>query len=252
MDVLIEIRNLHKSFGSQEVLKGVNLQIERGKMTVILGVSGCGKSVFLKHIIGLLKPDEGEVLLEGEDLTRAKEVRMNQILKRFGMLFQNAALFDSMTVEENTAFPLREHTRLAPEEIHRIVQEKLRLVGLPKIETKYPAELSGGMRKRLALARALVMDPEIVLYDEPTTGLDPIVSDVIEDLIRETQQRLGHTGIAITHSLKTCFKLADRVAMMEDGKIIEFTTPEDFRASTDPRVRQFLASTSKGPIKIKE
>jgi len=252
MDVLIEIRDLHKSFGTQEVLKGVDLQIERGKMTVILGVSGCGKSVFLKHLIGLLRPDRGEILLEGEDIARAKEVRMNQILKRFGMLFQNAALFDSMTVEENAAFPLVEHSKLSPEEIRRIVQEKLRVVGLPKIETKYPSELSGGMRKRLALARALAMDPEILLYDEPTTGLDPIVSDVIEDLIRETQLRLGHTGVAITHSLKTCFKLADRVAMMEDGKIIICTTPEEFRASTDPRVRQFLASTSKGPIKIKE
>ena len=252
MDVLIRVQDLHRSFGSHEVLKGVDLAIERGKMTVILGVSGCGKSVFLKHVIGLLKPDRGHIYMEGEDITRADEVRMNQILRRFGMLFQNSALFDSMTVEENVAFPLVEHTRMSRIEIQRVVQEKLNLVGLGNIEAKYPAELSGGMRKRLALARALVLDPEIILFDEPTTGLDPIVSDVIEDLIRDTHRKVGFTSITITHSLKTCFKLADRVAMMEDGKIIEYSTPEEFRDSTDPRVRQFLASTSKGPIKIKE
>ena len=249
---MIRVQDLHKSFGNHHVLKGVDLEVERGRMTVILGVSGCGKSVFLKHVIGLLKPDQGHIYMEGEDITRADEVRMSQILKRFGMLFQNSALFDSMTVEENVAFPLIEHTRLNRSDIRKIVQEKLSLVGLGGIDAKYPAELSGGMRKRLALARALVLDPEIILFDEPTTGLDPIVSDVIEDLIRDTHRKVGFTSITITHSLKTCFKLADRVAMMEDGKIIEYTTPEEFKNSTDPRVEQFLASTSKGPIKVKE
>ena len=247
---MIEIIELTKSFNSKKVLDGVNLTIERGKITVIIGRSGEGKSVLLKHIIGLLKPDSGKILFEGKDITRMDEEQFNQVLKRFGMLFQSAALFDSMTVGENVGFPLKEHTDLPEDKIRKIVAEKLRRVGLVGVEDMMPSELSGGMKKRVGLARAIVMDPEIVLFDEPTTGLDPIMSDSIADLILETQRALKTTYVVITHDIKLTYKIADTIAMLHKGKIIEQGNVEQMKTNPNPIVRQFLEGRAQGPIKV--
>ena len=194
---MIKIVDLHKKFGKQEVLEGINLEIKAGEITAIIGRSGSGKTVLVKHIVGLLKPDKGHIFIDGIDITQADNKTLNQIRKRFGMLFQEAALFDSMTVGENIAFPLREHTKLSEREIKRIVKEKLELVGLPGVENKMPSEISGGMKKRVGLARAIVLEPEIIIYDEPTTGLDPISSASIYELILEMEKRLGVTSISL-------------------------------------------------------
>ncbi len=247
---MIEIIELKKSFNGRAVLDGVNLTIERGKITVIIGRSGEGKSVLIKHIIGLLKPDSGRILFEGKDMTKMNEEEFHEILKRFGMLFQGAALFDSMTVGENVGFPLMEHTDLPHEKIRKIVAEKLRRVGLVGVEDMMPAELSGGMKKRVGLARAIVMDPEIVLFDEPTTGLDPIMSDSIADLILETQRALKTTYVVITHDIKLTYKIADTIAMLHKGKIIEKGTVEEMQESPNPVLRQFLEGRAEGPIKV--
>lgn len=237
---MIEIRGLHKSFGEQKVLQGVDLQVSMGQITVILGRSGAGKSVLLKHIIGLIRPDRGRIWVEKIDITRLRDKELNEMRKRFGMLFQDAALFDSMSVGTNVAFPLREHTMLREEDIRTIVTQKLEQVGLPGVEEKMPAELSGGMKRRVGLARALALDPEIVLFDEPTTGLDPPMAEAIEDLIIKTQQRLGRTFVVITHDIQTAFHIAHTVAMMHEGRIVEEGPPEAFRRSSNPVVQTFL------------
>lgn len=247
---MIKINNLKKSFNSKKVLDGVNLEIEKGKITVIIGRSGEGKSVLIKHIIGLLRPDFGEILLDGQDITKMTERELNEVRRRFGMLFQGAALFDSMTVGENVAFPLREHTGMPEADLKKVVKEKLRLVGLKGVEYMMPADLSGGMKKRAGLARAVAMDPEIVLFDEPTTGLDPIMSDNVATLILDTQRDLKTTYIVITHDIPLTYKIADKVAMLHEGKIVEQGNVEYIKSSVNPILRQFLEGRAEGPIRV--
>ena len=247
---MIKIVDIHKSFGKQKVLDGVNLEIEEGKTTVIIGRSGGGKSVLLKHIIRLLKPDSGHVLVDGTDITKLNDKKLNEIRKKFGVLFQGAALFDSMTVGENVAFPLKEQTKMKDSEIRKIVADRLRAVGLTGVEEKMPSELSGGMRKRVGLARAIAMHPEIVLYDEPTTGLDPIMTEAIDNLIIDTQKKFNLTSIVISHDVKSIFKVGHKIAMLHEGKIVEYGTPEEIRESRNPVLVQFLSGSTEGPIKI--
>jgi phospholipid/cholesterol/gamma-HCH transport system ATP-binding protein len=247
---MIKLVDLHKSFRTQKVLDGLDLEIETGKTTVIIGRSGGGKSVLLKHIIGLLRPDSGEVLIDGKDITRLGDRDLNEIRKKFGMLFQEAALFDSMTVGENVAFPLREHTRMKEEEICRTVADRLRAVGLTGVEEKMPSELSGGMRKRVGLARAIAMQPQIVLFDEPTTGLDPVMTEAINRLIIETQKNFNLTCVVISHDIQSIFTVGHRIAMLYEGKIIAYGTPEELKASRNPVIVQFLAGSIDGPIRI--
>ncbi|MGA1862666.1 ABC transporter ATP-binding protein [Deferribacter thermophilus] len=250
MEAAIEIIDLHKSFGEYKVHKGVNLKIAKNAITYIIGPSGTGKSVLLKQMMGLLKPDRGKVIVLGQDLSTLNKKELLNVRKKFGMLFQNAALFDSMNVYENVAFPLREHTKLKEKEIREIVLEKLRLVGLTNVEYKMPSELSGGMRKRVGLARAIALEPDIILYDEPTTGLDPIMTDVVDNLIYETQKKLNITSVVISHDIESTFKIADYIAMIYDGKIVMYGTPEEFKKTDNPYVRQFLSGSKDGPIKI--
>lgn len=244
----ITIADLHKSFGANHVLRGVDLTVEPGESMVIIGGSGSGKSVLIKHIIGLLKPDRGSILVDGEEVTTMRERQLKELRKKFGMLFQAAALFDSLTVGENVAFALVEHTRLSRAEIADRVREKLNLVGLPDTEDLFPSELSGGMKKRVGLARALAIEPEVILYDEPTTGLDPIMADAINDLIVEMRERFAITSIAITHDMVSAYKIGHRLAMLYQGKIIFTGTPEECKNTTDPMVRQFITGSSVGPI----
>ena len=245
---MIRIQGLRKRLGAKQVLDGVDLEIQTGETVVVLGPSGTGKSVLLKHILGLMMADEGSIQVDGEEIVGRRERELNVIRRRFGMLFQGSALFDSMTVGENVALALREHTRLAEDEIERRVRERLEWVGLSKVEDTKPASLSGGMRKRVGLARAIAMDPQYVLYDEPTTGLDPIMADVIDRLIRSMQHRMGVTSIVVTHDLQSAFKVADRMAMLLGGRIVFTGTADEVRASRDPVVRQFMEGTSDGPI----
>ncbi|MBN2515282.1 MAG: ABC transporter ATP-binding protein [Deltaproteobacteria bacterium] len=247
---MIELVDVHKSFGTQKVLDGLNLRIEDGKTTVIIGKSGGGKSVLLKHIIGLLKPDSGQILVNGIDITTLNDRELNEVRKNFGMLFQEAALFDSMNVGENVAFPLREHTKKKEKEIREIVDERLRAVGLPGVENKMPSELSGGMRKRVGLARALAMHPQIILYDEPTTGLDPIMTEAINDLIINTQKNFNVTCVVISHDIESIFEIGHNIAMLYDGKIVEYGTPEVIKQSDNPVLKQFLSGSLVGPISI--
>jgi phospholipid/cholesterol/gamma-HCH transport system ATP-binding protein len=247
---MIRLTDLRKSFGKQKVLDGLDLKIETGKTTVIIGRSGGGKSVLLKHIIGLLQPDSGEVLIDGVDITKLGDRDLNEIRKKFGMLFQEAALFDSMTVGENVAFPLREHTRMKEREIRETVADRLQAVGLTGVEGKMPSELSGGMRKRVGLARAIAMHPQIVLFDEPTTGLDPVMTEAINQLIIDTQKQFHFTCVVISHDIQSIFEIADRIAMLYEGKIIEYGTPEEIRASQNPVIVQFLSGSIEGPIHI--
>ncbi|MBN1382400.1 MAG: ABC transporter ATP-binding protein [Deltaproteobacteria bacterium] len=247
---MIELIDIHKSFKKNKVLNGLNLKIDSGLITVIIGRSGGGKSVLLKHIIGLLKPDRGRVLIDDTDITRLNDRDLNTIRKKFGMLFQEAALFDSMTVKENVAFPLREHAKMSEVEISRVVAEKLKSVGLTGIEDKMPSELSGGMRKRVGLARAIALQPEIVLFDEPTTGLDPVMTEAINQLIVDTQKNLNATCVVISHDLESIFKISHKIAMLYDGDIIEYGTPDEIRASKNPVIEQFLSGSIEGPIKI--
>lgn len=245
---MIQVKNLFKSFNDQTVLSGVNLEIPTGTITVILGRSGGGKSVLMKHIIGLLHADSGQVLVDGTDLMKLSDADLNEFRKRFGMLFQNAALFDSFNVFDNVAFPLREHTQLSEDEIAKKVKEKLELVGLRNINHKMPSELSGGMRKRVGLARAIALEPKILLYDEPTTGLDPLMTDSVNQLILETQRNLHVTSVVISHDIESTFSLADKVAMLHEGKIIEQGNPQQFRKSENPFVKQFLTGRSEGRV----
>jgi len=242
-DKAIRIVDLHKSFGMQKVLDGIDLEIEKGKITVIIGKSGGGKSVLLKHLIGLIKPDQGAIWINGIEITKLKDKELNEIRIKFGMLFQEAALFDSMDVFDNIAFPLREHTKKAEKEIEKIVENKLKQVGLLRFGDKMPAELSGGMRKRVGLARALALDPETILFDEPTSALDPIIALTILDLIKETQTYLNKTYVVISHDLMGMFRIADKVAFLSEGKIIEYGTPYEIRKSKNEVTMEFLNAT---------
>jgi len=239
-DPIIELRDIHKSFGSLRVLDGIDLSIYPGRTTVVLGESGTGKSVLLKTIVLLLKPDRGRVLFEGIDLTDLSERDLAAVRTRFGFLFQGGALFDSMTAGENVGFGLSRQSTRSKTEIREIVASKLRLVGLQGIEHKMPAELSGGQKKRVALARAIAMDPQVILYDEPTTGLDPIRADVINELIRKLQVQLGVTSIVVTHDMNSAFKVADRLLMLYEGKFIFDGTADQLRQATDQRVKRFI------------
>ncbi|MEE9566520.1 MAG: ABC transporter ATP-binding protein [Desulfobacteria bacterium] len=247
---IIELVHVHKSFNGQKVLNDLNLRIETGQITVIIGQSGGGKSVLLKHMIGLIRPDEGEVLFEGVDTCCLSDRQLNDVRQNFGMLFQNAALFDSMTVGENVAFPLREHTRLKEGEIEEIVEHKLRQVGLKGVAHKMPSELSGGMQKRVGLARALALEPKIILFDEPTTGLDPITADAIDRLIVDTQKLTSATYVVISHDIESTFKIADTVAMLYRGNIVEIGKPEDIKSSENLVLQQFLQGKAEGPIQV--
>jgi phospholipid/cholesterol/gamma-HCH transport system ATP-binding protein len=237
---LIEFRKISKRFGRQVVLNDVDLQIPEGQSLVIIGASGSGKSVMLKHMVGLLRPDAGEVWFDGQRIDNLPERTIAKIREQFGFLFQMGALFDSMNVEENVGFPLVEHTDKTNEEISAIVDEKLRMVGLPEVRKKMPAELSGGQRKRVALARAIALNPRIILYDEPTTGLDPIRSDVINELIIKLQRTLKVTSVVVTHDMHSAFKIADRIVMLHEAKLIFDGTPEQIRQSQEPIVRRFV------------
>jgi phospholipid/cholesterol/gamma-HCH transport system ATP-binding protein len=245
---MISLRGVSKRFGTHQVLEGLDLEIERGETMVVIGGSGTGKSVLLKHIIGLLRPDAGEVVVDGVAVGPLRGWALKEFRKKFGMLFQGSALFDSLSVLDNVAFGLREHTRLKEEEIRAKVRETLDLVGLHDVEHLWPAELSGGMKKRVSLARALAMEPKILLYDEPTTGLDPIRADSINELIVELRDRLRVTGVAITHDMTSAYKIADRIAMLYKGKIIAVGTPEQIRSSENPVVHQFITGSARGPI----
>ena len=238
---LIELRNVSKRFGRLVVLSGVTLNIEQGQSLVIIGASGTGKSVLLKHIVGLLRPDSGEVWFDGKRIDNLRERDLVAVRKQFGFLFQMGALFDSLTVDDNVAFPLVEHTRKPPDEIAKLVKEKLSLVGLPEVGKKMPGELSGGQKKRVALARAIALGPRVILYDEPTTGLDPIRSDVINELILMLQRELKVTSIVVTHDMQSAFKVGDRIVMLDQGKIVFDGTPDDVRASQNEIVHRFVA-----------
>jgi len=248
---MIRIKNVHKSFVGNRVLRGVNLEIEEGETITIIGGSGCGKSVLLKHIVGLMKPEIGEIEVDGQEITRLGMEELAEVQKKFGMLFQGAALFDSLTVGENISFGLRMLTDLDEKEIRRRVSEKLSLIGLEGIEQLMPAELSGGMKKRVALARAIATNPKYILYDEPSTGLDPIMADVINNLILDLQEKLKITSIAVTHDMVTAYKVSDRIAMLYEGRIEEIGTPEEIRETKNSVVRQFITGSSEGPIKMK-
>ena len=245
---MIKLVNVNKAFGSQKVLVNLNLEIPEGAITAIIGPSGEGKSVLIKHMIGLLKPDSGQVLVDGEDIAVMGRDRLNRVREKFGMLFQNSALFDSMSVFENVAFPLEEKTRLSKNEIRDRVHEALEHVGLKGIDDKFPDELSGGMKKRVALARALLLNPRIILFDEPATGLDPIISRAINSLIRKTHERFGFTAVIVTHQIPEIFELCDQVAMLYKGKILMSGPPGEFLHSEDPLISQFVKGEPEGPL----
>lgn len=249
---MIILEGVHKSFGTQHVLRGIDLHVKRDETLVIIGASGGGKSVLLRHMTGLMRPDKGRVHFDGVDITRMPERQLNELRLRTGMLFQHSALFDSLTVGENVGFGLYEKTKLNSREIADIVAEKLKLLGLGGIESKYPSELSGGMRKRVGLARAIAMDPELILYDEPTTGLDPIMADVINELIVKLKQTVNATAVAVTHDMTSAWKIADRIVMLHNGRIVADGSPEEIRETTDPLVGQFIRGEATGPISIAE
>ena len=244
----IRFDGVRKRLGTKDVLRGVDLSVPRGECLVVIGRSGSGKSVLLKHVIGLLLPDDGIVLVNGVDVASLDEAELLGLREDMGMLFQSGALFDSMTVGENVGLALREHTPLGETQIEMIVGEKLALVGLKGTEDLRPSSLSGGMKKRAALARALAMNPKIMLYDEPTTGLDPITADVINRLIRRLQERLGMTSIVVTHDMRSAYHVADHIAMLHEGRIHAIGTPAEIQATRDPVVRQFIEGTSEGPL----
>jgi len=247
---MLSLRNVTKAFDGQVVLNDLNLEIATGKITSVIGPSGEGKSVLLKHMIGLLKPDSGEVVADGEVISSMRGSALNRMREKFGMLFQNAALFDSMTVFENVAFPLEEKTRLSPAEIRDRVHEALSHVGLQGADRKYPDMLSGGMKKRVGLARALLLNPKIILFDEPTTGLDPIICRAIHQLIKETHGKFGYTAVIVSHEIPEIFEISDYVAMLYKGRIIEQGKPREIQLSSNPVVRQFISGSLDGPIRL--
>ena len=247
-EAVIRVKNLTKKFGERTVLNEVNLDIYEGETLVVMGGSGCGKSTFLRHLIGAMRPDSGEVWMFGKDIAKASADEMDQIRKNFGMLFQSGALFDSMTVGENIALPLREHTKLDDNIISIIVKMKLELVGLRGFENLMPSQLSGGMKKRVGLARAIAMDPKVVFYDEPTAGLDPVMTGVIDKLTMDLTKKLNITSVVVTHDMNSVFRIADRIVMFHQGNIIETGTPAQVRASRNPIVKQFVSGDTEGPI----
>ncbi len=247
---MIRIKGLSKSLGGRKILDGITCVIEQRKTTVFIGPSGVGKTVLIKHIVGLIEPDEGEIWVDDVNITELSEDELYEVRKKFGMLFQDAALFDSMTVFENVAFPLRHHTRKKDKEIADIVERKLRQVGLPGIGAKLPSELSGGMRKRVGLARALALDPEIVLFDEPTSGLDPVMADTVDKLIKRTQDELGITFIVISHDISSTFQIAHNIGMIYEGRLIEYGPREQVENSQNPILRQFFARQAEGPMQV--
>lgn len=249
--IKIKVRNVCKKFGDKEILRNAHLDIYEGESLVIIGRSGEGKSVLLKNISSLLNPDKGEIFIDGQDITKMDEIELNKILMKIGMVFQGAALFDSLNVDQNVGFFLYRYRKDIPDEkIKEIIKEKLNLVGLRNIEHQKPAELSGGMRKRVGLARAIAVEPDIILYDEPTTGLDPITSDAINDLIINTQKKLNVTSIIVTHDMVSAYKIADRIAMLYKGEIIFSGTPDEVKHTDNPYVQQFINGHSEGPIPI--
>ncbi len=247
---VIRVEGLHRSFDGFPVLKGVDLEIGQGELLALIGRSGYGKSVLLKHISGLLHPDAGRVLIDGQDMARLKGRPLSRLRERLGVLFQGGALFDSMTVYENVAFPLREKTRMAEKDIRERVASELGRVGLSGAEDKYPSQLSGGMQKRAALARELISEPEIMLFDEPTTGLDPIFGHAILELINDLHGKLGFTGIIVTHDMREVFEIVDRVVLLHEGRIQAQGPPDEIQASEDPLVRQFVRGETEGPISV--
>ncbi len=246
---MISFVDVHKSFRDNHVLRGVFLDIEKGETRVICGQSGSGKSVLIKNLIGLMKPDKGQIFVDGLEVTSLSEEALFQVRRKFGLLFQNAALFDSLTVAENVSFGLERYTDLSPGEIRRRVTESLEMVGLRGVENLMPHELSGGMKKRVGLARAIAYRPEIILYDEPSTGIDPIRADAINDLIIAMKKEMGVTSIVITHDMISAYKVADRISMLYQGKIIETGTPGKIKKSSNPVVQQFITGSAVGPIK---
>lgn len=248
---MIEVIGLKKSFDGQKVLKGVDIAIGDNELVAVIGKSGGGKSVFLKHIIGILKPDEGSIFINGTDVTKLEGKKLDKVRENFGVLFQGGALFDSLTVFQNIAFPLREKTGLGEGEIRQRVLQALEDVGLKDMGRKYPAELSGGMKKRAALARALITEPRIVLFDEPTTGLDPIIVNSIHTLIIDTHRKYGYTGLIISHEIPEIFDIADKVAMMHDGVILEAGTVKEIKASCNSVVREFVSGGRECPVALR-
>jgi phospholipid/cholesterol/gamma-HCH transport system ATP-binding protein len=246
---MIQVIDVHRSFGSQQVLRGINLRVQKGEILAIIGRSGSGKTVLLRLIIGLVRPNRGQILIEGTDITQLSGRRLDRVRERFGMLFQGGALFDSMTVFDNVAFPLREKTNLPPSEIAAQVQKMLENVGLGEMGYKFPAELSGGMKKRTALARALVTNPSSILFDEPTTGLDPILVHAIHQLIQETHDTFGYTAVIVSHEIPEVFEIATRIAVIHEGRIIAEGTPEMILKSPDPFIQQFISGSLEGPVR---
>lgn len=246
---MIRIVDLHKAFGRKKVLQGVNLDLKQGETLAVIGQSGSGKSVLIKHIIGILKPDKGQIFVDGVEITGLKDDELHKITRRFGMLFQGVALFDSMTVAQNVSFGLERYTDFSKERIQELVVESLDKVGLKECEELMPLELSGGMRKRVGLARAIAYRPDIILYDEPSTGIDPIRADAINDLINMMKREMSVSTIVITHDIVSAYKVADKIAMLYEGKIVEAATPEEIRNSKNPVIQQFIHGRAEGPIK---
>jgi len=246
---MIEIVDLHKSFGEKKVLQGINLKVDKGETMVIIGQSGSGKSILIKHLIGLVVPDKGKIYVDGVEITGLGEEEIYEVRRKFAMLFQGAALFDSLTVLQNVSFGLERYTAHNSEEIKEMAREALYRVGLRGVENLMPFELSGGMRKRVGLARAIAYKPEIILYDEPSTGIDPIRADAINDLIIQMKNELNMTSVVITHDMTSTYKVADRVAMLYEGKIIANGPPEEIKESENPVVQQFISGAASGPIK---
>ena len=248
---MIQFEDVYKAFGQNRVLRGCTLDVRDGETLTIIGGSGTGKSVTLKLMLGLLKPDSGRIIVDGEDITSMSEEELSEVQKKFSYVFQGGALFDSMTVGENVAFGLQQMGQEPPEKIEEIVRQKLAVVGLQGVEMLKPSELSGGMRKRVSIARSIAMSPKYLFYDEPTTGLDPIMSDVINDLIVDLHRKLKQTGVVITHDMRSAYKISNRIAMLYEGKIVQIDTPEAIQHSPDPVVHQFVTGSAQGPIQMK-
>lgn len=248
---MIKIENLHKAFGAKKVLQGVDLEVKEGETITVMGGSGTGKSVLIKHMVGLLKPDNGRIFVDNKEIGGMREDELLSVQQRFGYLFQGGALFDSLTVGENVAFGIHNLRKDLAENWKGVVRDKLALVGLtPDVADLKPAELSGGMKKRVGLARAIAYEPDYILYDEPTTGLDPIMSDVINDLILGLQKKLKVTSVVVTHDMKSAYKVSNRIAMLYQGKIVACGTPEEIKNTKDPLVKQFTTGSAQGPIKM--
>lgn len=247
-EVIISLKDVYKKFGTRQILSGVNLDVHKGETLVIMGGSGCGKSTVLRHMVGAIIPDSGSVYMKGQNLVDLNEDGLDNFRKKFGILFQSGALFDSLNVKENVCMSLREHARLDENIMSIMVRMKLELVGLRGFENLMPSQLSGGMKKRVGLARAIAMDPEIIFYDEPTTGLDPIMAGVIDKLIRDLSKKLSITSVVVTHDMDSVFRIADRIAMLHEGKIVQVGTKDEIKNTTNPLVQQFITGTPEGPV----